>query len=55
MDKTEAHNILNATPVAGYSTRWDANSGQVLLQFPDKTEMAWGDAVRLGYIMFYRH
>jgi hypothetical protein len=54
LDKTEPHAILNATPVPGYSTRWDHNTGQVILRFPDKSEMAWSDAVRLKYIMLKR-
>jgi hypothetical protein len=55
LDKSEPDAILNSPPPApGYSTRWDHNTGQVILRFPDKSEMAWSDAVRLGYIMLNR-
>jgi hypothetical protein len=50
----EPRRILEAATIPGYSARWDAQSGQVLLRFQGQ-EMSWGDAVRLGYIMLKQH
>jgi hypothetical protein len=50
LDQTDPQRILNSTPVAGRSVRWDQNSKQVLVRLPDGDEVSWSVAVTMGLI-----